>query len=570
MRFSGCRLPVRGTVFRRLGWPLALAPVLAVAQDWVASTPHFRILARESPGLGAEAVAQAATDLEAIRQRFLDDGLGEPSGADAPLDVLLLPTRLEMRALLRDPPDSGTRGVTIRGLDRNLVVVAWHSLPGPWVTLAHEYAHQVEQPGWPLWFREGRAMELARRIEPEGRDVERAGMLGALARAAWIPWSRILAAQDQAAPDQGAIFQAQAWLLVHWLAERTGAGPDLTPDRARKLLAEFGAADLEDALRAHAADLRQRPQEERAIAGPVGAVAVARPAAAWEVPLFKAEARRELRHLDAAESQLATLVAAFPDVARIQAAHAALQLVRGRQDLAERHFGRALDLGDRRARTAYRYALLLMRPGQDAASRASAAARFARQARDSLPTEPLPQLALAQARMLQGAWDEAFRELQRLAGFAGWEGRADREAREVRRRRAQAAAALQAPAWTPAAPETAFLPPGPTWTPPAWSGNGPTTDSERSRRRWPPADTWVVQGRIAWVDCSEGRRRIVVHSPYQRLVLRERPNEAPRLINRPFRARRLPCGSRGWAVAVAYRKLPRGGDVAGEIVAIRF
>ena len=570
MRFSGCRPPARGTVLRRLGWPLALAPALAAPQDWVASTPHFRLLARESPGLGAEAVAEAATDLEAIRQRFLEDGLGEPSGADAPLDVLLLPTQLEMRALLRDPPDSGTRGVTIRGLDRNLVVVAWHASPGPWVTLAHEYAHQVEEPGWPLWFREGRAVELARRIEPQGKEVERAGMLGALARTDWIPWPRILAARDQAAPDQGATFQAQAWLLFHWLAERTDAGPKLKPDGARKPLAGFGAEELEPALRAHAADLRQRPQEERAVAGPGGDPAVARPAAAWEVPLFQAEARRELRQLDAAEWQLAALVAAFPEVARIQAAHAALQLVRGRQDLAERHFGRALELGDRRARTAYRYALLLMRPGKDAGGRASAAARFARQARDSLPTEPLLQLALAQARMLQEAWDEAFQELRRLAGFAGWEGRADREAREVRRRRAQAAAALQAPGWTPAAPEAAFLPPRPTWMPPAWPENGPIPGSERSGRGWPPADTWIVQGRIAWVDCSEGQRRIVVHSPYQRLVLRERPDGAPRLINRPFRARRLPCGSRGWSVAVAYRKLPRGGEVAGEIVAIRF
>lgn len=63
---------------------------------------------------------------------------------------------------------------------------------------------------------------------------------------------------------------------------------------------------------------------------------------------------------------------------------------------------------------------------------------------------------------------------------------------------------------------------------------------------------------------------MIVHSPYRRLVLRESPERPPRLINRPFRDKSLPCDSRGWVVAVAYRKSRGPGEIHGELVGMRF
>ena len=88
--------------------------------------------------------------------------------------------------------------------------------------------------------------------------------------------------------------------------------------------------------------------------------------------------------------------------------------------------------------------------------------------------------------------------------------------------------------------------------------------------RWPPYGSWLAHGRIAWVECDGDRKTVILHSPYQRLVLRENPDRPPKLINRPFKRKTLPCSSRGWSVAVAYRKSRGPGGTQGEIVGIRF
>ena len=550
---------------------LVVASVLNLAaQDgWVAESPHFRVVAQARPGVDASAVASAVEDLERFRQRCLQDGLGSPRRADGPLDVLLVGTMFDLHALLRYPPDSRTRGITIGGMDRELVVVPWHALPGPRVTLAHEYAHQLDENDWPLWFREGRAVFLARRMPLRSGDDPVAGLLAILDRAEWVEWSDLLAAGRDSAVAGEEIFQAQAWSLVHWLVSTKSSAARLRPPDASNALERLGPENLSVAIREHLAGLHNSSPREITVEDSSVADVVVREAYAWVVPLFEAVVLRELRFLDEAERQLATLAADWPAEARVQAAYASMLLLRRREDEAEQRYRRALELGDTRPRTAYRYALLLMRPGEPFAQRAAGALRHATRAVQSMPWEPNHHLALAQAHMLAGDWDSAYGALRVLAGFPGWSRAADREVAEIERRRFQAIRPEPPPILDSRVPIDAVPFPPPRQLQP-WKE--PPVRSERAagRQRWPPYGTWLTHGKVAWVDCLAQPKRVVVHTPYKRLVLLIDANKPLRLINRPFRGNSLPCDSRGWNAAFAYRKLLKGSGADGELVGIRF
>ena len=553
----------------RLAWSLALLPCLAAQHGWVAETPNFRVLVQQSPGLDATAAETAARDLEMIRHRFQAGGLGVPPRADGPVELLVVANRLELHSLLRDPPSSRTRGITIRGTDRDLAIVPWHDAPGPRVTLAHEYAHQLDDDAWPLWFREGRAVYLARRLPSRSESDPIKSLIRLLERSAWTGWPTLMAAQRGDPVIEEEHFQAQAWLLVHWLASRKERLHELLPTHGAQALAEQGEAGLTETLRTHLEALPDRPPDSGPALLPSHLAPKVRAAAEWEIPLFEGEAHRELRLLDSAESRLSGLVARFPEVARVQAGYATLAVIQGHQDLAEKHFALALELGDIRARTAYRYAILLMRPGAEPGARAARALRFAVLARDSMPTEPTHQLAVVHGRMLNEDWQGAFEELGTLARFPGWGKRASREALEIERRRGESLQQLRAPALIAEVPAARVPVPVPLGLPP-WDESPPARIQPSPERRWPPYGTWIAHGRFAWVDCSGAEKRVVLHSAFKRYVFRENPSNPPDLINRPFRPKRLPCGLRGWKAAVAYRKSSNGGKFDGEVVAVRF
>ena len=554
---------------RRAAYSLALLPHLIGQHGWVAETPGFRVLVQQAPGLDADTAAAAANDLEAIRLRLKLLGLGLPRRADGPVEFLVVANRLDLHALIQEPPASRTRGITIRGTDRDLTIVAWLGDPGPRVTLAHEYAHHLDDNRWPLWFREGRAVFLARGFRPRSGEDPVKGLAALLDRSAWIGWHALLAATRNDPVVREDHFQAQAWLLVHWLSSRQPSLASLMSEHGELALSELGEEGLTQTLRTYLAHLLDSDRELPVEPSTGSESATGRPAAPWEIPLFKAKARRALRFLDTSEAGLTDLIERYPQVARIHTAYALLQLVRGRQDLAEEHLGRGLRLGDDRARTAYRYAVLLMRPGPIPRSRADRALRFALEARDKMPAEPEHQLAVVHAQMLREDWTGAFSELGRLAGFAGWGQRADREAREIQRRRGQALTHEKPPTVVFRAPTATLPPPSPS-QPPAWKDRSAGATQLPRRKRWPPYGAWLTHGRVAWIDCSGGEKRLILHSPYKRYVFRENPSRPPSLINRPFREKNLPCESRGWKVAVAYRKDSADREVDGELVGIRF
>lgn len=548
---------------------VASVPTIAAQHGWIGESPHFRVVAQARPGLDAAAVASAVEDLERIRERFLGDGLGSPRRADGPLDVLLVGTMFDLHTLLRYPPNSRTRGITIGGMDRELVVVPWHALPGPRVTLAHEYAHQLDENDWPLWFREGRAVYLARRMPLRSGEDPVAGLLAILDRSEWVAWPDLLAAGRDSDVADEEIFQAQGWALVHWLASTQISVVRLRPDDASNALDRLGADALSDAIREHLANLPAYVSNEADLDDLTVAGVTVREASEWAVPLFEAEVWRELRFLDDAERRLAELAASWPTVARVQAAYAAMLLLRRQEDEAERRFRLALELGDARPRTAYRYALLLMRPGEPFAKRARDALRYALRATRAMPWEPNHHLALAQAHMLAEDWDSAYQALRDLAGFPDWERVADREVAEIERRRFQAVRLERPPALEPEIPVRSVSVPLSIPLQP-WEEPSIRDRPAAGSRRWPPYGTWLVHGKVAWVDCSAQRKKVIVHTPYKRLVLLVDADKPLRLINRPFRGNSLPCEARGWKAAFAYRKAPDGRDADGELVGIRF
>ena len=574
-------MPIRGgkrTVIgvASAGWiaaALAFASTLPAQPGWVAETPHFRVLAHEAPGVDAVVVEFAATLLERIREQFHLFGAGFPERADGPLEVLLVPNKSDLHELLREPPGSRTRGITVGGLDRDYIVVPWLEITGPQITLAHEYAHQLDHPDWPLWFREGRAVYLARQIATQSGEDSRMYLAATLDRSPWLDWGDLLrAGSDRSTADHN-LFQPQAWLLVHWLAAQHTPLARLTPDDGIRTLSELGPERLSTVLREHLATLRKGSPDELATLPPAAFEAKARLAQHWEVALLRAEIQRELRFFDIAEDQLRSIAQRFPDAARAQAAYASMALMRGNLDSAERYFRAAIKLGDRRSRTSYRYALLMMRPGEVRRTRAEAALRAAMSARNATPSDPLHQLAVAHARMMLEDWNGSFAELGRLARFAGWADRAEREAAEVVRRKIQSMRSAPLPDLAPAPtqiPKLLARMAAVDGRPDPWRPRPTPTNRLPTPHAWAPHGAWVAHGRIAWVDCSNNARTVILHSPYKRYVLRENPDSPPVLINRPFRAKALPCNTRGYLVRIAYRKLSDEDGLHGEIFGIHF
>ena len=363
--------------------------------------------------LERDALAAAAVRLENARRRLAAAGLTPRRPVDEPLDILLTPTIVSMRALTGGRSGLQTRGLTLRGIDRNLVLLAWHAPGDPLDTLTHEYAHQLDDSAWPLWFVEGRAEFLARYPSRAAR-----GHLARLERSAWLGLPALLAAEAVDASAPPGAFYAKAWLVFAWLAERSGDIAGIRPAASCTTpIDELGAGRRRNGIAAVCRASR------RGIAG--GAAGCrdtgvrrkgSRPGALGAYPAGSGD-----RHRFAAPATGGGLACGIapehPQVARIHAARGLAAIAAKDYDQAESSFARAIALGDRRAATAYRYTLLLMRPGDDAGQRAADALEHSLRARDRLPGEPRYQLAVAQARNACRRLGPRIRRAQSLGGI---------------------------------------------------------------------------------------------------------------------------------------------------------
>ncbi len=541
---------------------IGLATLLSGQVGWVAETPHFRIVASPEVQLERDDLAAAADHLEKIRSQLAAASLSPRRSSDERQNILLVPTVADIRSLVGGLAGPTTRGLTINGADRNLVLIAWHAAGDAKVALAHEYAHLLDDSAWPRWFVEGRAEHLAR--YPSG---DAPNHLARLLLTEWFELSEVLGSSNEGTPPES--FYAASWLLFDWLLQREGNAAGVRPEAIGQAIDELGLDGVDSALWQHAEKRRAAPPRQDEIVKSAASNVVVRAIEQWEIPLFKAEVSHAVGDLERASAGLNQLVQNYPDVFQVHAARGLVAIVTNDYDIAESELAKAVELGDRRAVTAYRYTLMLMRPGSDTSARALAAVENSQRARDRAPDEPRYQLAAAQAQMLAGEWDLAFEELRRLAEFPGWSDRADREAGEVRRRRGQRLARHAAPPLADSGPSAVTYQPK-IAKPDPLPAAPPEPSKPARQSSWPPPGTTLVYGRIGWVECSGAERTIVLSTPRLRLVLRENPKSPPRLIFPPLKWKQLPCETYGWTVNIAYKPLRGAGEVKGEVVAIRF
>ncbi len=546
---------------------LVLCGVCAAATE--ARTGHFRLITPLEP----KTARAAAQHLETIRSHYLSLGLAPASSEDEPISVILLAGLGELQALDAEPdPRRGDRGgFSIKGRDRDFIVVAWET-PNPRLALAHEYAHQLTAAeSQPLWFREGLAEYLSHLVVTDGRiglGLPVAGHVKQLRANRWIALADLVTAGHGSPAWAQPPFYAQSWLLVRWLAAEHGGLQQLSPDLLERVMEKQGAGWVEAQLREQLEDSPPR-WVERPEPVPEAAVRL-RETAAWELPFLLADLRRELQRWDQARELLHALARDQPRRPEPRESLGALAMDRGLYEEAEQHLRAAIRKGSRSARTHYRYSLMLMRPAPGAAPwRARQAVAHARLARENEPRQPLYALAQAQAHVLAQQWDDAARVLFDLLSVPEWRARAEREFEQLERRRQQQLAAVTRPplgnqAMPPA--QFAFLAPplAPVTAPPAPPAPEPT------RAAWPPAGTVLLFGRISKVECRGDVRIITVHTARSLIRLRESLSAPAELHYPPLRWKQLPCDTSGWEVNVAYRPTRRHPDVRGELVAVVF
>lgn len=131
---------------------------------------------------------------------------------------------------------SFTAGYFFSDLRENAILIEDTSDSSGVQVILHEYAHYLNRHSgrirFPRWFEEGSAEYLSHsRLRngafeyalPAERHIATLGVSG------WMPWARFLEISDTSAlgADEGAIFYAQSWLLVHYLHSRPGTGDTL-------------------------------------------------------------------------------------------------------------------------------------------------------------------------------------------------------------------------------------------------------------------------------------------------------------------------------------------------------
>ena len=148
---------------------------------------------------------------------------------------------------------SFTSGYFFSDLRENAILIEDEpGSPGVQVIL-HEYAHYLSRltgrVRYPRWFEEGNAEYLSHsRLHVEAFEFALPAKrhLATLEHADWLPWTQVLETTETAALglDEGNLFYAQSWLLVHYLRCRPDADQSLAQTLAHysELVSSSGSA----------------------------------------------------------------------------------------------------------------------------------------------------------------------------------------------------------------------------------------------------------------------------------------------------------------------------------------
>jgi tetratricopeptide (TPR) repeat protein len=148
---------------------------------------------------------------------------------------------------------SFTSGYFFSDLRENAILI--EDAPGsPGVqVILHEYAHFLSRhksrTRYPRWFEEGNAEYLSHsRLRNHALEyaLPATRHVTTLATADWMPWTQVLETSDTSALglDEGGLFYAQSWLLVHYLRSRPDADSSLSQvlQRYSELVSDKGSA----------------------------------------------------------------------------------------------------------------------------------------------------------------------------------------------------------------------------------------------------------------------------------------------------------------------------------------
>lgn len=564
---------------------------------WECQTAHFRVISEPGP----ETAAVAAGHLEAVRQRLAGLGMPIEDEAKGPTLVLLFADRQSLDAYSpRDARNPAlTRGLSLAGEDKNWIAVVWDAPGSPLTALTHEYAHLTSRhDSPPLWFREGLAEYLAEIGSAGGAQLPGRVLLHhlqGLRDQPWTGWGEFVVADRMSPAFARVNFYSQSWLVVRWLVAQGTTPDELEPADFESTLRSRGSNWVEAQLRAYAEQLGTEALTAVATVTAQEAASTessaaqgslqTRPTEPWELPYWKADFHRELQHWDQAKPVFERMEREYPEIPELSEALAAVAIAQGEYDQAEEKLRNALQKGSQRPSTHYQYSLMLMRPVEEtgfsaresagAEDRIRQAVSHARLAREAKPLEATYLLAEAQALVLAGSWNAAADRLLKLRAFPGWGERSEEEFAELVRRRQQVLRSVPAPReaaglsnarvvvkdrlmvawwWNPRAPEVPPPPPPPEPDPPPW----------------PPPGTVLLYGYIIGVECLSESKIVTVKTPRYTIELREEAANPAKLYHPPKGWTALPCGIRGYEVNVAYRPLPPGADVRGELVAVVF
>jgi len=542
---------------------LTLSLTLVARGGFEARRGEVRVVGLE--GVDESVVAAVVLEVERVERRFT--ALGFPlREAHLPMTVLLFEEADALGPYLDEASRERSRGLSFRGADRRYVLLAWRAPGDPFIALAHELAHLADpDPERPLWFREGIAEHLAH-LRPNSRGgVSPLGSPGHLFRlrtGGWIPLEDFMAPSGRPPAGARSSFYAQAWLTVRLLANAEPEPRRLRPEMLRQAIDTRGVEAVEAELRAFA-DALEAPAEEFEAPHPSDTPDALRSLENWEEPYWRAEALRETQHVDEARSALAELRRDHPNVPRIAAALGALEMDAGRYVRAEALLAEAAADEQAEVRVLYRYSLMLLRPGPgDAADQAQRALAQMEKARRAYPSQPSYLLTQAQAAMVAERWDSAARLLSDLLASPGWNERAEREFEELLRRRRQTLTSVPRPKLRPSGPVEM----------PGFFAHRPESPQPPKpvEIRWPPPGSSIVYGRLATVECKGGEQLLVLQNPLFKLKYRIRRGRSVKLFHPPIKWKKIPCGTRGFEVNIAFRPSSEKGPVQGDVIAVLF
>lgn len=234
-------------------------------RDWLdVRSANFRICSV----LGEARTIELLRHLEIMHQALGDDSGGALYDSGIPTIILAVDDHDDYTEI---GAPSFTSGYFFSDLRENAILI--EDTPGSSgvQVVLHEYAHYLNRQAgrirYPRWYEEGNAEYLShsRLLEqaleyalPAERHIATLGLSG------WIPWTRVLEISDtsELSLDDGALFYAQSWLLVHFLRSRPDAGQSLAQRLTQYSLLASKGASASDAFEEAFSTTTKRLEEE--------------------------------------------------------------------------------------------------------------------------------------------------------------------------------------------------------------------------------------------------------------------------------------------------------------------